>query len=81
MYEILEGLKDVVLKKFSNVYDYVEIKLFSGLKLSSKYISSKDSKSNLCKNGNIKSDELLYLDAQFSKDFKNKINRLHKEYK
>lgn len=69
------------MKKFSNVYDCVEIKLFSGLKISSKYIPLKESKSNLCKSGNINSDTLLHLNAKFSKDFRNKINRLHKENK
>lgn len=59
----------------------MEIKLFPGLKISSKYVSSKDSKLSLCKSGNIKSDTLLYLNSDFSQNFKKEIYEYHKEYK
>lgn len=78
--EILNGIRNVVLEKFGNSYDCVEIKLFPGLKISSKYISSKDSKLSLCKSGNIKSDTLLYLNSDFSKNFKNEIYDIHRKY-
>lgn len=68
------------MDKFGNEHEYVEIKLFPGLKISSKYIPSKESNLNLCKNGNIKSETLLYLNSDFSKNFKNEIYKIHRKY-
>lgn len=80
MSEVLNGIRNVILEKFGNRYDCVEIKLFPGLKISSKYISSKDSNLSLCKSGDIKSDMLLYLNSDFSKNFKNEIYNIHRKF-
>ena len=70
----------MVKEKFSDSDDYVEIKLFPGLKITSKFIPSEQSGSNLFNSGHIYSKTLLNLSANFSKDFKNKIHELHKKY-
>lgn len=72
--KVLNSLAEVVKDKFSDRDDYVEIKLFPGLKVTSKYISPEQSKSNL----NIsKVDFILCLDAAFSDYFKKEIRSLH----
>ena len=67
-------LSDVVKEKFSDI-DNVEIKIFPGLKVTSKHIPSEQFDSHL-KDVNISSDYILKLSAYFTRDFKNKI----KEY-
>lgn len=68
----------MVKDKFSDKDKYVEIKLFPGLKVTSRYIPLEQSSLNLCNNGMIASDYLLYLDGEFSNRFKNEIKEQHK---
>lgn len=70
----------MVKDKFSDKDNYVEIKLFPGLKVTSRFIPSEHSGSNLYNGGYIKSKSLLNLSANFSKDFKNKIHQIHNQY-
>lgn len=76
--KILNSLGNVVKDKFSDSDDYVEIKLFPGLKVTSKYIPPEQSKSNL-DISNV--DFVLSLNASFSDRFRNEVRNLHKEYK
>ena len=69
----------MVKDKFSDKDKYVEIKLFPGLKVTSQYIPFEQSNLNLCNNGTITSDYLLYLNGEFSNRFKNEIKEKHKE--
>lgn len=78
--KILNSLGNVVKDKFSDKDDYVEIKLFPGLKVTSRFIPSEQSGLNLYDSGHISSKTLLNLSASFSKDFKNKIHELHRQY-
>lgn len=64
----------MVKDKFSDSDDYVEIKLFSGLKVTSRYIPLEQFTSNL---GISNMDSVLRLNAEFSKNFKNKIKEQH----
>ena len=74
----MNSLGNVVKDKFSDKDKYVEIKLFPGLKVTSRYIPLEQSSLNLCNNGMITSDYLLYLDGEFSNRFKNEIKEQHK---
>lgn len=73
---ILNSLSNIIKEKFSNVDDYIEIKLFPGLKVTSKYVSSNNSVS---KRLNIKSDYSIFMSAIFTDDFRKKIRELHKK--
>ena len=76
--KILNSLGNVVKDKFSDSDDYVEIKLFPGLKVTSKYIPPEQSKSNL----DISHvDFVLSLNASFSDRFRNEVRNLHKEHR
>lgn len=77
---ILNSLRNVVKDKFSDRDKNVEIKLFSGLKVTSRYIPLEQSNLNLCNNGTITSDYLLYLNGEFSNRFKNEIKEIHSQY-
>lgn len=70
----MNSLGNVVKDKFSDSDDYVEIKLFPGLKITSRYIPLEQFTSNL---GISNMDSVLMLNAQFSKNFKNKIKKRH----
>lgn len=72
--KILNSLGNVVKDKFSDSDDYVEIKLFPGLKVTSRYIPLEQFTSNL---GISNMDSVLMLNAEFSKNFKNKIKEQH----
>ena len=75
---ILNSLGDVVKDKFSDKDNYVEVKLFPGLKVTSRYIPPEQSKSNLYENiGNL--DYVLNLSSTFTDDFRKKIRELHKK--
>ena len=76
--KVLNSLGNVVKDKFSDKDKYVEIKLFPGLKVTSRYIPLEQSSLNLCNNGMITSDYLLYLNGEFSNRFKNEIKEQHK---
>ena len=78
MNKILSSLRNVVKDKLSDG-ENVELKLFPGLKVTSKYILSEQSNLNLCNNGTITSDYLLYLNGEFSHRFKEEIKQLHKQ--
>lgn len=72
--KILNILGEVIMDKFSDKDDYVEIKLFPGLKISSQYILPEQSKSNLdISNLNF----ILRLNAIFSDRFKKNVRILH----
>jgi hypothetical protein len=74
----LDSLRDVVKDKFSDSDEYVEIKLFPGLKVTSRYIPPEQSRSNL----NIsKLDYVLSLNANFSDYFRQEIRNNHNKLK
>lgn len=74
---VLKSLEEVIKDIFSDANNYVEIKLFNGFKMSAKYMSPKQSKSNLIKN--IKDLKyVLNLSSVFTDDFRRKIRELHK---
>ncbi len=71
----MSSLGDVVKDKFSDRNNYVEIKIFPGLKVTSRYIPREQFSSNL----NISDiDCVLKLNAEFSKNFKREIKEIHK---
>lgn len=74
---VLNSLRNLVKDKLSDRNINSEIKIFPGLKVTSKYISTEQSKLNLCKNGTINSGYLLYLNGEFSNRFKNEIKQIH----
>lgn len=74
MSKILNSLGDVVKDKFSDKDEYVEIKLFPGLKVTSRYIPPEESKSNLDIS---KLEYILRLNATFSDHFRKDIRALH----
>ena len=76
--KILNSLGNVVKDKFSDSDDCVEIKLFPGLKVTSRYIPPEQFTSNL---GISNMNSILILNAEFSKNFKNKIKEQHNTYK
>ena len=65
----------MVKDKFSDSNNYVEIKLFPGLKVTSRFIPSEQTVS---KRLNIDSEESLFLTASFTDDFRKKIRQQHK---
>ena len=73
--KVLNSLGNVVKDKFSDSDDYVEIKLFPGLKVTSRYIPPEQSKSNL-DISNL--DFVLSLNATFSDRFRKEIREKHK---
>ncbi len=77
--KILNALCGVVKEKISDENDFVELKLFPGLKITSRYVPSDQSKSNL--SGYIKSGEMLFLSAEFSRRFKEAVRKQHKQQK
>lgn len=64
----------MVKDKFSDRDNIIEIKLFPGLKVTSKYIPSEQFNSNL---KNINSEYILKLSAYFTNNFKKKIRDNH----
>ena len=70
----INTLGDIVKDKFSDENNYVEIKLFPGLKVTARYISPEQSKSNLDIS---KLDFVLSLNAIFSDYFRKEIRTLH----
>ena len=74
--KVLNSLGNVVKDKFSDSDDYVEIKIFPGLKVTSKYIPSEQTVS---KRLNIDSEESLFLSAYFTDDFRKKVRQQHKD--
>lgn len=74
IYKITNALGDVVKDKFSDKDDYVELKLFPGLKVTSRYIPSEQSVS---KRLNINSNYSIFMSAVFTDDFRKKVRELH----
>ena len=77
--KVLNSLGNVVKDKFSDMDNYVEIKLFPGLKVTSKCVPSEQYNSNL-KNVNIPSDHVLKLSVYFTHDYKRKIRETYKTH-
>lgn len=71
--DILKSLGDVVKDKISDG-DNVEIKLFPGLKVTSKLIKPNESKSNL---GISKKEFVLSIKASFSDHFKKEVRTMY----
>ena len=74
IYKITNALGDVVKDKFSDKDNYVELKLFPGLKVTSRYIPSEQSVS---KRLNINSNSSIFMSAVFTDDFRKKVRELH----
>ena len=74
---ILNSLRNVVKDKFSDRDNHVEIKIFPGLKVTSKHVPCEQSNLNLCTSGAITSEYLLYLNGEFSGRFNNEIRNHH----
>ena len=74
IYKIVNTLGEVVKDKFSDMDEYVELKLFPGLKVTSRYIPSEQSVS---KRLNIDSDYSIFMSAIFTDDFRKKVRELH----
>ena len=72
VFKILDTLSDVVKDKISDT-DNAEIKIFPGLKVTSRYIPPEQSKSNL----NLKSNSILSITSVFTDDFRKKVRELH----
>lgn len=70
---VLNSLGDVVKDKFSDSDEYVELKIFPGLKVTSRYIPLEQSKSNL----NLKNNSILSITSVFTDDFRKKVRELH----
>ena len=70
--KVLNTLGDVVKDKFSDIND-MEIKIFPGLKVTSRKILPEQSKSNL----ELNSDYVFKTTAKFSDDYKKKIRELY----
>lgn len=71
---ILNSLGDVVKEKFGGEDSFVEIKLFPGLKVTSKYVPSEQSVSSRLK---IQSGYSIFMSAAFTDDFRKKVKALH----
>lgn len=72
--KIINALGDVVRDKFSDKNNCVELKLFPGLKVTSRYIPSEQSVS---KRLNISSNYSIFMSAVFTDDFRKKVRELH----
>nr|MBC8540829.1 HU family DNA-binding protein [Congzhengia minquanensis] len=75
---VLEALEFIVQDKLGDKDNIVEIKPFSGLRLCSDVISSKDYHSNLRSSGYIDPEYIIQLSAGFTEHFKRKLRKLHK---
>lgn len=67
----------MVKDKFSDLDEDVDIKLFPGLKVTSRYIPLKQSNLKPCNNGKVTSNYSLYLNVEFSDRFKKEIKEMH----
>ncbi len=72
---ILNSLGDAVKEKFGGNDDYVEIKIFPGLKIVSKRVPSDKSVSQRL---NIGSGCSIFMSANFTDDFRKKVKQIHK---
>ena len=78
VFKILDTLSDVVKDKISDT-DNAEIKIFPGLKVTSKCVPLEQYNSNL-KNVNIPSYHVLKLYVYFTHDYKRKIRETYKTH-
>lgn len=74
IHKITNALGEVVKDKFSDTDSFVELKLFPGLKVTSKYIPSEQSVS---KNLNINSNYSIFMSSVFTDDFRKQVRELH----
>lgn len=74
IHKITNALGDVVKDKFSDSDNYVELKIFPGLKVTSRYIPSEQS---VTKHLNIDSKYSIFMSAVFTDDFRRKVRQLH----
>lgn len=72
--KIINTLGDVVKDKFSDSDNFVELKLFPGLKVTSRYIPSEQSVTNRL---NTNSDYSIFMSSVFTDDFRKKVRYLH----
>ncbi len=72
---ILNSLGDAVKERFGGNDDYVEIKIFPGLKIVSKRVPSDKSVSQRL---NIGSGCSIFMSANFTDDFRKKVKQIHK---
>lgn len=66
----------MVKDKFSDKDNFVEIKLFPGLKVTSRFIPSEQSVS---KRLNIESNYSVFMSATFTDDFRKKVRESHEK--
>lgn len=71
-FDILNTLGDVVKDNLSDRNNCIEMKLFPGLKITSRYIPLEQSKSNL---RNIASNSVWNLSVYFTDNFKRKVRK------
>lgn len=71
-FRVLNSLGDVVKDKFSDG-GCVEVKLFPGLKITSRYIPLEQSRSNL----NINTDFVISMDSVFTDNFRKKVRAMY----
>lgn len=74
IYKIINSLGEVVKEKFSDDDNFVELKLFPGLKVTSRYIPSEQSVTNRL---NTNSDYSIFMSSVFSDDFRKKVRQIH----
>ena len=72
--KIINTLGDVVKDKFSDSDNFVELKLFPGLKVTSRYIPSEQSVTNRL---NTNSDYSIFMSSVFTDDFRKKVRYLN----
>lgn len=72
--QVLYSLGDLVKNKVGNEEKIIEMKIFPGLKITSRYLSPSESKSNL-PNQNV--SYILNITCNFTDDFKKKIRNIH----
>ncbi len=76
--KILNSLGDMVKDKFSDKDNFVEIKLFPGLKVTSRFIPSEQSVS---KRLNIESNYSVFMSATFTDAFRKKVRESYEKAK
>ncbi len=70
----INALGEVVKDKFSNKDNYVELRLFPGLKVTSKCVPTEQSVS---KRINASSDYSIFMSAIFTDDFRKKVRAMY----
>lgn len=78
VYEILNALSTVIAEKTSETINETEIKICTGIKVSSKFLKSGEYHSNLHKDGVIAPTDKVITKVKLSKAYKQTINDLHR---